>query len=158
MSDAERHRDGVAELAGAVMGLVRAIGRGQAKAVNPELVAVLELLAERGPMSPSDLADAIPAPRSSISRRLRTLAEAGLVGVEQDDSDARSYSAVLTERGHDHLQRLADEGLEVFAAMVTDWTDEEVRAYAAATRRLAAATPPPTASDLRRRPWWRGEP
>lgn len=153
----ESDHDAVAELAGAVMGLVNTIRRGQAKAFNPELVVVLELLAGRGPMSPSEIADAIPAPRSSVSRRLRTLAENGWVAVEHDDADGRSYSAVITVEGRAHLRRLVEEGLEVFAAMVKDWTHDEVRAYTAATRRLAAATPPPTASDLRPQPWWRGE-
>lgn len=140
------------------MGLVNTIRRGQAKAFNPELVVVLELLAGRGPLTLGEIADAVPAPRSSISRRLRALGERGWVAVERTGGDARSYSAVLTSEGNAELQRLRREGLEVFDAMVKDWTDDEIRAFAASARRLAHAVPPPTAGDHRARPWWKDDP
>ncbi|GAB3404226.1 MarR family winged helix-turn-helix transcriptional regulator [Flindersiella endophytica] len=150
VSDAE-----VAALAGAVMTLVNQVRRGQAKAFNPELVAVLEVLDARGELSPGELAEALPAPASSVSRRVRALGEQGWVEVTPSTADRRSYVVALSPAGRAELHRLRSDGLAVFAELVEDWSAEDVRTYVELTRRLASAKPPPDTPSTRAHPWWK---
>ncbi|WP_203917136.1 MarR family winged helix-turn-helix transcriptional regulator [Rugosimonospora africana] len=147
--------DDVRALAGAVMTLVNQIRRGQAKAFNPELVAVLEVLARRGDLTPSELADALPAPASSVSRRVKALSEGGWVTVTPDARDRRSYRVVLSPAGRAELDRLIRQGLDVFAELIKDWNERDVREYTALTRRLTSAEPPPDPPAARTHPWWK---
>ena len=137
------------------MTLVNQIRRGQAKAFNPELVAVLEVLAANGEMTPTELSEALPAPASSVSRRIRALSEAGSVAVTAGTRDRRSYRVDLTAAGRAELERLRRQGLAVFAALIEDWSSQDVRTYVALTRRLAGARPASDAPQPRTRAWWR---
>ncbi|GAA3242943.1 MarR family winged helix-turn-helix transcriptional regulator [Nonomuraea helvata] len=150
--------DEIAALAGAVMTLVNRIRRGQAKTFNPELVAVLETLADRGELAPSELAEALAAPASSVSRRIKALDDLGWIMVMPGTRDRRSYRVALSAAGRAELDRLAGQGLAVFAELVKDWDVEQVRAYTTLTRRLAEATPPPDPPQPRRLPWWKETP
>lgn len=146
----------MAELAGAVMSLVNLIRRGQARSFNPELVAVLELLRTGDGLTPSEIADALPAPRSSVSRRIQALSERGWVNVVEDAADRRSYLVRLAPAGAAELDRLTAEGLVVFGEMVADWSAEDIRTYTTLTRRLATVRAP-EAARKRRGAWWREE-
>lgn len=137
------------------MTLVNQVRRGQAKAFNPELVAVLGALATQGAMTPSELADALPAPASSVSRRLKSLNGLGWVGIAHGVEDRRSYRVTLSPAGRAELDRLTQQGLEVFAELVKDWSVHDVRTYVALTRRLTNAQPPPDPPVTRARPWWK---
>jgi DNA-binding MarR family transcriptional regulator len=149
--------DRTVALAGAVMTLVNRVRRGQARAANPELVVVLELLREHGALTSSQIAELLPAPRSSVSRRVKTLTEAGWAELTASASDGRSYTVALSESGAAHLAALTSEGLAVFAELIADWSDEDVDTYITLTRRLVAVTP--TAARPRRKTtWWKEQP
>jgi DNA-binding MarR family transcriptional regulator len=138
---------------GAVTALVTVIRRGQARAFDTELIAVTQLLADGRSRPPSEIADALGAPRSSITRRIQALQRTGRVEIHRDPEDGRSYRVAITPAGRRELRELVARGLDLFARWVSDWTTEEVRAYTALTRRLVPdpeplAGPRPTA-------WWR---
>jgi DNA-binding MarR family transcriptional regulator len=151
------HSTNVEELAGAVMALVQLINRGQARAYDVELVAVMQLLLRAGHLPPSEIARQLEVPRSSVTGRVKILRESGWVEVRPDPDDGRSYLAGLTRAGEQQMSRLTVEGLEIFTAWTSDWSDEEIEAFTRLTRRLTgqAPPPPPAAAQSRRDPWWR---
>jgi DNA-binding MarR family transcriptional regulator len=152
---AHRRRN-VQELAGAVMALVQLINRGQARAFDVELAAVMQLLLREGLLTPSEIARELEVPRSSVTGRVKLLRESGKVEIRPDPDDGRSYLAGLTGAGEQEMNRLIDEGLEIFTTWTSDWSDEEIETFTRLTRRLLGqAPPPPAAAHSRRDPWWK---
>lgn len=148
-------RKNVRELAGAVTALMQLINRGQARAFDVELVAVMQLLLREGLLPPSEIARQLEVPRSSVTGRVRLLRESGWVDIRPDPDDGRSYLAGLTGAGEQEMSRLVSEGLEVFTMWTSDWSDEEIETFTRLTRRLLGQAPPPSAAQPRRDPWWR---
>lgn len=149
-----QRRRNVQELAGAVMALVQLVNRGQARAFDVELAAIMQLLRE-GLLSPSEIARQLEVPRSSVTGRVKLLRESGWVEIRPDPDDGRSYLAGLTGAGEQEMSRLIGEGLEVFATWTSDWSDDEIETFARLVRRLTGQVPPPPAGQSRRAPWWR---
>ncbi len=144
----------VEELAGAVMALVNLIRRGQARAFDTELVAVMQLLGDGRALPPSEIADALGSPRSSVTRRIQALEVTGKIEIRPDPGDGRSYRVALSAAGQAELDSLASKGLKLFAAWVTDWTPSEVRTFSALARRLTDGAVMPSA-PTRGNAWWR---
>lgn len=146
----------VQELAGSVMALVQLINRGQARAFDVELVAVMQLLLREGVLPPSEIARQLEVPRSSVTGRVKTLRESGWVEISPDPADGRSYLAGLTGAGEQEMNRLIGAGHEIFTAWTADWSDEEIGTFTRLARRLTGQAPlPPTAAQSRRDPWWK---
>jgi DNA-binding MarR family transcriptional regulator len=149
-------RTNVQELAGAVVALVQLINRGQARAFDVELVAVMQLLLREGLLSPSEIARQLGVPRSSVTGRVKLLRESGRVQIRPDPDDGRSYLAGLTDAGEQEMNRLIAEGTEIFATWISDWSDEEIETFTRLTRRLLGQAPlAPAAAKSRRDPWWK---
>lgn len=136
------------------MALVQLVNRGQARAFDVELAAIMQLLRE-GLLSPSEIARQLEVPRSSVTGRVKLLRESGWVEIRPDPDDGRSYLAGLTGAGEQEMSRLIGEGLEVFATWTSDWSDDEIETFARLVRRLTGQVPPPPAGQSRRAPWWR---
>lgn len=81
---------------------------------NPVRRRVLELLAER-PRTVQELAEGFDISRPAISRHLRLLEEAGLVGHEP--------------KGTHHLYRVRAEGFEPVAAYVARFWDDALQRF-----------------------------
>ena len=144
----------VEEFTAAVMALVEVIRRGQARAVNPEIVAVMQLLASAGALLPSEIAATLGVPRSSVTRRVQELQRAGKIEIEPDPSDGRSYRIRLAQAGRAELDALAAKGRELFAVWISDWSSEEIRTFSALARRLTGL--PATAPARERQgAWWK---
>ena len=144
----------VEEFTGAVMALVEVIRRGQSRAFNTEHVAVMQLLAARGALLPSQIAAALRVPRSSITRRVQELQRTGKAEIEPSVSDGRSYRVRLTPAGRGELDTLEAKGRELFATWIRDWNSEEIRTFAALARRLTGL-PHPAPARERNGAWWK---
>jgi DNA-binding MarR family transcriptional regulator len=146
----------VQELAASVMALVQLINRGQARAFDTELVAVMQLLLREGLLSPSEIARRLEAPRSSVTGRVKLLRESGRVEIHPDPDDGRSYLAGLTGAGEQDMNRLVGEGLGVFTTWTSDWGDTDIETFTRLTRKLLGQAPTaPSAAQPRRDPWWK---
>lgn len=151
-----QHGRNVQELTAAVMALVQLVNRGQARAFDVELVAVMQLLMREGLLSPSEIARQLEVPRSSVTGRVKLLRESGRVEIRPDPDDGRSYLAGLTAAGEQEMNRLIAEGLEIFATWTSGWTDEEIETFTRLTQRLTGqAAPGPSVAQSRRDPWWK---
>jgi DNA-binding MarR family transcriptional regulator len=144
----------VEEFTGAVMALVEVIRRGQSRAFNAEHVAVMQLLAARSALLPSEIAAALDVPRSSITRRIQELQRTGKAEIEPSVSDGRSYRVRLTQAGRAELDALEATGRDLFAAWISDWSSQEIRTFAALARRLTGL-PRPARAQQRHGAWWK---
>jgi len=125
-------------LADAVTGLVEGAHRGMARTYDLNRVGLLRLAAGHEPVRPSDAADALDVNPSTVTRSMRALEDEGLVRITGDPADRRSCLIAATDRGLAELARWDDAGLEVFGAVIHDWSAEDVREFTQLIERLAA--------------------
>ena len=142
-------------------GLERA--RRQKKAAGA--LSLLQVIAGRDGIRPSEIADLQLVHPSLVTRQVRELEDAGYVQVSGDPADGRSWLVALTPAGRDEMRRLQQVGLDRFALFVADWEPGEVQALAALLDKLRTSMaavgereprPParrerPGAADRRRR-------
>jgi DNA-binding MarR family transcriptional regulator len=100
---------------------------------------LLTSLYTRGSLRPSDLATELVTGASNISKLLAHLESLGFVERHPDSDDLRVVRVHLTDSGRDVAEGTIAGGDRAIEHMVADWTDDEIRTYAAQTRRLAQA-------------------
>jgi DNA-binding MarR family transcriptional regulator len=100
-------------------------------------VGLLRLAASGEPLRPSDAADALDVNPSTITRYVRALEEEGCVRVTGDPADRRSCLVAATPKGKALLASHAEAGVEVFASVIRDWSDGDVREFTRLINRLA---------------------
>jgi DNA-binding MarR family transcriptional regulator len=130
-------REEVRRLAEAVTTLVEGAHRGMARTFDLTRVGLLRLAASGDPVRPSDAADALDVNPSTITRYARALEEEGFVRVTGDPADGRSCLISTTAAGRAELARFAEAGVDVFGAVIQDWSAEDVREFARLLTRLA---------------------
>ena len=133
----QANREEVRQLAEAVTTLVEGAYRGMARAFDLTRVGLLRLAASGDPVRPSDAADALDVNPSTITRYARALEVEGFVRVIGDPADRRSCLISTTEKGGAELARLAEAGVDVFGAVIHDWSAQEVREFSRLITRLA---------------------
>lgn len=94
-------------------------------------VAVLSLLAERGPSRPSALAEALHVDLSTTSRQLSALEREGWLVRERDPDDQRAQLVDLSPTGAEVLQRVRAASVEHLARLLPDWSAADLDAFAA---------------------------
>ncbi|MEF2977963.1 MarR family winged helix-turn-helix transcriptional regulator [Subtercola sp. YIM 133946] len=85
-----------------------------------------------------DIADHFHLNRSTVSRQLRSLADARLISMAPDPGSTRGQPIVLTQRGVEVQAEAAAEVLDALTGRLVGWTDEEVAAFADILRRYNA--------------------
>jgi DNA-binding MarR family transcriptional regulator len=130
-------REEVRQLAEAVTTLVEGAYRGMARTFDLTRIGLLRLAASGDPVRPSDAADALDVNPSTVTRYARALEEEGFVRVTGDPADRRSCLISATAAGGAELARLAEAGVDVFGAVIQDWSAEDVREFSRLITRLA---------------------
>jgi len=129
-------------------GLERARRQKQAAAA----LSILQVIASRDGMRPSDIADQQLAHRSQVTRQIRELEDAGYVEVTADPDDGRSWLVALSSAGREQMWRLQQQRLERFALFVAGWDEAEVRVSQHCwTSSGCPSLPPPNAARARLR-------
>jgi DNA-binding MarR family transcriptional regulator len=100
---------------------------------------LLMILASQGHLRPSDLAAVLFTGASNVSKLLAHLEGLGMVERRPDEDDARVVRVHLTESGRGVAEQIIAAADRTIEYRTRDWTEDEVRTYAAQTRRLAAA-------------------
>jgi DNA-binding MarR family transcriptional regulator len=100
---------------------------------------LLMVLVGGGALRPSDLAAELLTGASNVSKLLAHLEALGFVERQPDSGDARVVRVHLTDAGRRVAEEVIAAGDRTIEYMTRDWTEDEVRTYAAQTRRLAAA-------------------
>lgn len=87
---------------------------------------------------PTEVADAIGTGRSNISKIVRRLEAAGLVGRMPDPDDGRQSVIGLTAEGHEVAKRIAGVSSGAYEAIFYDWSDDEFNQLEQLVVRLVA--------------------
>ncbi|SDM22584.1 MarR family winged helix-turn-helix transcriptional regulator [Allokutzneria albata] len=128
----------IAGLAASVERMGEALRRGTARAYDPVRVGVLRVAAERGRVRPGEVAEILDVLPSSVTRHVQVLAELGHLVVTTDPSDRRASLIEITESGREQMRQFSQAGVEVFGAVVADWSAADVQTLTALLERLMA--------------------
>jgi DNA-binding MarR family transcriptional regulator len=123
--------------------------RRQRKAAGT--LSLLQLIADRGAVRPSAIADLQEVHPSLVTRQVRELEDAGHVQVAADPADGRSCLVTLTPAGAGELNRLTQAGLDRFALFVADWKPGDVRTLTALLDKLRQSIAAVTAQEQQHR-------
>ncbi|MBB4134443.1 MarR family winged helix-turn-helix transcriptional regulator [Gordonia humi] len=83
-----------------------------------------------GPIRAGELAAAMSADPSTMSRHVAQLVDDGLVRREPDPEDGRACRLVLTDDGFERVAVLAARRREAIGELVADWPDEDFATFA----------------------------
>ena len=124
--------------------------RRQRKAAGT--LSLLQLVADRQPIRPSEIAEVQDVHPSLVTRQVRELEDAGHVQVAADPADGRSCLVTLTPAGAGELQRLTQAGLDRFALFVADWSTGDVRMLTTLLDKLRNSITAVAAQEQEQRP------
>jgi DNA-binding MarR family transcriptional regulator len=106
-TDQANNDDAPAELAArlrmAIARLARALRRQSHSGLTPSQQGILATINDRGPLTPSQLANQEQVSAPSISRAVARLEADGLIQRHPDEQDRRSIQLSLTDAGHARL-------------------------------------------------------
>ena len=96
--------------------------------LSPSMTAALATIENRGPLTPSELAEFERIKRPTATRVLRRLEEAGLIERTADPSDGRSALVAVTKDGAALLKKLRSRKNAYLARRLRELPDEDVAA------------------------------
>src|ERR1700735_1509199 len=141
-------RSDVQSMVIALFTLVGSMDRAARQSAGASTLSLLQTVASRDAIRPSEIADLQHVHPSLVTRQVRDLEDDGYVRVTADPADGRSCLVTLTPAGADEMARLRQVGVDRFATFVSDWEPEEVRTLTAPLEKLQA---PKTATATQRR-------
>ncbi len=121
-----------------------------ADGVDRGALLVLGEAAQMAPVRASALAAEIRLDLSTVSRHLKSLADAGLIVRSTDSSDARAQVITVTEAGITVLASALQARAEALAPAVADWDDADITTLRDLLERLADDLTPTGAPSLDR--------
>src|SRR5579884_2494565 len=104
--------------------------------LEASLDALCGVLAARGAMRFTDLAEALWLDKSTVTRQVTTLEHLGFVERTPDPSDGRAALVGLTDDGRDILNRSRQARREGTSELLADWDIDDVTTFAALLERL----------------------
>jgi DNA-binding MarR family transcriptional regulator len=118
--------DVVAAASAACTRFVDATRIGMSQVLDVTRVGVLRLAVERGPIRPTDIAAGLDVNPSTVTRQLQALHRLGFIAMSEDPQDRRAALASATAEGRRQLRTLDETGLAVFAAVVEEWSTQDL--------------------------------
>jgi DNA-binding MarR family transcriptional regulator len=97
---------------------------------------VLRALANEGPMRSSTLAERIDSDPSTVSRQVAALVKDGLLERRADPEDGRACLLVPTAKADAVLNEHNDIRLQHFNRMLGEWSERDLRRFAAYLQRF----------------------
>ncbi|MGH3497938.1 MAG: MarR family winged helix-turn-helix transcriptional regulator [Nocardioidaceae bacterium] len=98
--------------------------------------ALLFVISHAGPQRVADLASAVLADASTVSRQAAELVNDGLLRREPDPDDGRASLLGLTDAGRARIDDLTERRLAFFADIVADWTEDELVSFGSLLNRF----------------------
>jgi DNA-binding MarR family transcriptional regulator len=130
----------VEEQMSVLIGFIQTNVRAAALAIDPTLqpfgLKVLRLLAKRGPLHSSVLADTMFVDRSIISRQVKQLQELGLVETRADPEDGRARYVAATDEAIARLATIRGSDKLVIFTHMNSWPEEDLLTFAGYLKRL----------------------
>ena len=135
----------------ALFTLIGSMDRAARQSADASTLSLLQAVASRDAIRPSEIADLQHVHRSLVTRQVRDLEDKGYAQVTADPADGRSCLVTLTPAGADEMARLRQVGVDRFATFVAGWEPEEVRTLTALLEKLQSSKAA-TATQQRQRP------
>ena len=104
--------------------------------LTPEQFLLIDLLWNQGSMSQQQLADQMHKDKNSVTKLVDAIERKGFVYRQQNASDRRSNTLVLTEKAlelRDHAKR---KGISILDEMLEDISETELRAFLSTLNKL----------------------
>ena len=95
-------------------------------------------IVEEGPLRPTALAGLLEVDLSVVSRQVRSLEDAGLVGRSTDPADARAALVSATEAGLEALRETQRQRTQVLGEVLGGWSEEDRQAFVTLLTRFNA--------------------
>jgi DNA-binding MarR family transcriptional regulator len=138
----------------ALFTLMGSMDRAGRQSAGASTLSLLQAIASREAIRPSEIADLQHVHPSLVTRQVRDLEDKGYAQVTADPAVKRSCLVTLTPAGTDEMARLRQAGVDRFAEFVADWEPAEVRTLTALLEKLqssrAATTTQPRPAGRRR--------
>jgi DNA-binding MarR family transcriptional regulator len=135
----EANASEVRRLTVAVTALVADASRGMSRQFDVNRVSLLTLVVEHPGLTPSEAAQRLQLPPSSVTRHAQALEAAGHLTLKRNKQDGRSAILEATEAGAAELAGLRQVATEIFGAVVADWSLDEVERLAELLERFATS-------------------
>ena len=123
----------------ALFTLIGSMDRAARQSAGASKLSLLQAVATRDAIRPSEIADLQQVHPSLVTRQVRDLEDKGYVQVTADPADGRSCLVTLTPAGADEMARLRQVGVDRFATFVANWEPEEVRTLTALLEKLQSS-------------------
>ncbi|MFC9709259.1 MarR family winged helix-turn-helix transcriptional regulator [Paenibacillus sp. NPDC056933] len=104
--------------------------------LQPAAFHLVRWLYSYGPTSAASLAEATAMDRSSVSRLIKQLEQAGYVSKEPDPEDRRGVLLSLTELGQQSTVSALKEKESVFYDRISRWDDKELDRFTTMLRQF----------------------
>lgn len=138
----DEHTD---ELAGHLNGIIRALlvaGRRGAPAegripFNPLYFNILRVLKSDGPCRPSQVAEFLAVPRTTMSTAVKALTRKGLIIASKDQADGRAIALSLSDEGKEVLAAILRQDKRNSQAMLAALDSDEREAFVKAIGKIA---------------------
>jgi len=111
---------------------------GVAGDVDRNLMPLLSLIVDRGPVRASDLLHLIAVDQSTLSRQVSSLVDHELVERAADPDDRRAMLLSASERGRKAVVATREVWRATLAELMDEWTVAERQAFLASLSRLSA--------------------
>jgi DNA-binding MarR family transcriptional regulator len=134
----------------ALFTLIGSMDRAARQSAGASTLNLLQVVASRDAIRPSEIADLQHVHPSLVTRQVRDLEDKGYAQVTADPADGRSCLVALTPAGAQEMARLRQAGVDRFATFVADWEPEEVRTLTALLEKLQSSKA--ATATQRRRP------
>ena len=136
----------------ALFTLIGSMDRAARQSAGASTLSLLQAVASRDTIRPSEIADLQHVHPSLVTRQVRDLEDKGYARVTADPADGRSCLVTLTPAGAGELQRLTQSGLDRFASFVADWPPGDVRMLTALLDKLRNSIATVAAHEQEQRP------
>jgi DNA-binding MarR family transcriptional regulator len=113
--------------------------RGFSEVIDPSRYGVLRVVVEADGLRPSEIAERLDILPSSVTRHVQLLSDAGMVVTSNNPEDKRSSLVRATEPGRQALAGFDDVGVQASAAVLSDWTEDDILHLTRLLNRLVEA-------------------
>ena len=104
--------------------------------LTPEQFLLIDLLWNQGSMSQQQLADQMHKDKNSVTKLVDAIERKGFVYRQQNASDRRSNTLVLTEKALELRDHAKQKGISILDKMLEDISETELRAFLSTLHKL----------------------
>lgn len=115
--------------------------------ITPRQFGVLIALYQRGPLTPSVLAEHISCDRNTLSEMLKRMTARKLISKKSNSEDRRSIQVQITAKGEEALLAVIPAAAELQNIMLAPLRKEDRAHFLKCMRAIAKATPPDSVAD-----------